>query len=98
MLFNKIVLIYISGSIFVWWSGIICAILVDGIIGNIHVKLFEIWPVVQMSFKDFSQKNYIFNSGELIVWQSRTVCVCRGHYRKDSCEIIFSLEMSGDVV
>ena len=35
-----------------------CAILVDGIIGNIHVKLFEIWPVVQMWFQDFLKKLY----------------------------------------
>ena len=27
----------------VWWSGTIYAILKEGIIGNIHVKLFEIW-------------------------------------------------------
>ena len=28
---------------FVWWSGTICAILVDGIMRNFSVKLFGIW-------------------------------------------------------
>ena len=32
--------IFSSGSHFVWLSGIVCTILVEGIIGDIHVKLF----------------------------------------------------------
>ena len=36
-------LIESSGSPFVWWSRTIYAILKEGTIGNIHVKLFEIW-------------------------------------------------------
>ena len=40
----------------VWWSKTIYAILKKGIIGNIHVNLYEIWTVVQeeISFKDIS--------------------------------------------
>ena len=36
-------LIWSSGSPPVWWSGTICAILKEAIMGNIHVKLYEIW-------------------------------------------------------
>ena len=39
----KIFLILSSGSPPVKWSGSIYAILKEGIIGNIHVKLCEIW-------------------------------------------------------
>ena len=35
-------LIWRSGSPPVRWSGTICAILKEGIMGNIHVKLYEI--------------------------------------------------------
>ena len=42
MLF-KIFLIWSSGGPPVRWSGKIYAILKEGIIGNIHVKLYEIW-------------------------------------------------------
>ena len=31
------------GSPPVWWSGTIYATLKEGIMGNIHVKLYEIW-------------------------------------------------------
>ena len=52
-LFNRF-LVWSSGGLPVWWSGTIYAILKEGIMGNIHVKLYEIWTVVQneMSFKD----------------------------------------------
>ena len=36
-------LIWSSGGPPVWWSGAIYAILKNGIMGNIHVKLYEIW-------------------------------------------------------
>ena len=39
----KIFLIWSSGSPCVRWSRTICAILKEGIMGNIHVKLYEIW-------------------------------------------------------
>ena len=39
----KIFLVWSSGSPPVWWSGTICAILKEGIMGNIHVKLYDIW-------------------------------------------------------
>ena len=39
----KIFLIWSSGGPFVQWSRTICAIFKEGIIGNIHVKLYEIW-------------------------------------------------------
>ena len=35
--------IWRSGGPPVWWSGTIYAILKKGIMGNIHVKLYEIW-------------------------------------------------------
>ena len=38
----KSVLIWSSGSPFVQWSGTNYAILKEGIMGNIHVKLYEI--------------------------------------------------------
>ena len=45
--------IFSSASHFVQWSESICVILVEGIIGNIHVKLFKFGHVVQqMSFKE----------------------------------------------
>ena len=39
----KIFLIWSSGSPRVRWSDTLCAILKEGIMGNIHVKLYEIW-------------------------------------------------------
>ena len=36
-------LVWSSGSPPVPWSRTICAILEEGIMGNIHVKLYEIW-------------------------------------------------------
>ena len=42
MLF-KIFLILSSGGPPVVWRGTICAILKEGIVGNFHVKLYEIW-------------------------------------------------------
>ena len=35
--------IWSSGGPHVWWSGTIYAILNEGIMGNIHMKLREIW-------------------------------------------------------
>ena len=35
-------LIWSSGGPPVWWSGPICALLKEGIMGNVHVKLYEI--------------------------------------------------------
>ena len=39
----KIFLIWSSGSPPVQWSRPICALLEEGIMGMIHVKLYEIW-------------------------------------------------------
>ena len=39
----KIFLIWSSGGSCVLWSGTIYAILKEGIMENIHVKLYEIW-------------------------------------------------------
>ena len=36
-------LIWSSGDLPVWWSETISAKLKEGIMGNIHVKLYEIW-------------------------------------------------------
>ena len=56
-------LIWSSGSPPVQWSRIIYAILKEGIIGKIHVKLYAIGSVVEeeISFKDISY---------LELWQS----------------------------
>ena len=42
-MFLKIFLIWSSGGPFVQRSKTICAIFEEGIMGNIHVKLYEIW-------------------------------------------------------
>ena len=42
MLFKRF-LIWSSGGPHVQWNGTINAILKEGIMGNIHVKLYEIW-------------------------------------------------------
>ena len=39
----KIILIWSYGGLFVWLSGTIYATLKEGIIENIHVKLYESW-------------------------------------------------------
>ena len=39
----RIFFIWSSGGPPVQWSKTICAILKEGIMGNIHVKLYEIW-------------------------------------------------------
>ena len=44
MVFKRF-LIWSSGSPPVQWSGTIYAILKEGIMGNIHVKLYEIWTI-----------------------------------------------------
>ena len=36
-------LIWTSGRPPAWWSGTIFAILKEGTMGNIHVKLYEVW-------------------------------------------------------
>ena len=41
----KIFLIWSSGGPPVQWSGTIYAILKEGIIGNIPVKLYDIWTI-----------------------------------------------------
>ena len=41
--------IFSSDSHFVQWSGTICAILVEGIMGHIHVKLFKLGPGVTLA-------------------------------------------------
>ena len=46
MLFKRF-LIWSSGSPPNRWSRTICAIFKEGIMGNIHVKLYEIGPVVE---------------------------------------------------
>ena len=55
MLFKKF-LIWSSGGPSVWWSRTTSAVFKKGIMGNIHLKLYEIGPVVQeeVSFKDIS--------------------------------------------
>ena len=49
-------LIWSSGGPPVRWSGTIYGILKEGIMGNIHVKLYRFGPVVRegMSLKDIS--------------------------------------------
>ena len=47
-------LIWSSGDPPVQWSGTIYAILKEGIMGNIYVKLYKIGQVVQEMFKEKS--------------------------------------------
>ena len=42
MLFKRF-LIWSSGGLSIQWSGTIYVVLKEGIMGNIHVKLYEIW-------------------------------------------------------
>ena len=44
MLFKRI-LIWSSGGPSVRWSGTVYAILKEGIMGNIYMKLYEIWTI-----------------------------------------------------
>ena len=80
-----------SGSPPLRRSGTIYAVLNEGIMGNIHVKLHEIWTVVQeeMSFKDISF---------LELWQPPCsvdlIHLCnigRRHHEERSCVIILNL-------
>ena len=49
--------IFSSDSYFVQWSGTICAIFVECIMGNIHVKLFKLGPGVTLAnSKDPNEK------------------------------------------
>ena len=87
-------LIWSSGSPHVQWSGTIYATLVEGIMGNIHVKLFfKFGPMVQeeMSFKDISylelwqplcsvEWNHLFNFGSRLLVEQ-------------FCEIILNLDL-----
>ena len=88
-----IFLILRSGSPFVGRSETICAILIEGIMGNISAELFDFGLVVQeMSFKDISylelewqplcsaELNHLCNFG-------------RGSYEKHFCEIILNLDL-----
>ena len=43
MLFKRFLMIWSSDDPPVKWSGTIYAILKESIMGNIHVKLYEIW-------------------------------------------------------
>ena len=43
MSFKSFFLIWSSGSPSVHWRGTICAILKEGIMRTIHVKLYEVW-------------------------------------------------------
>ena len=50
--------IFSSDSYFVQWSGTICAILVEGIMGTIHVKSFKLGPGVTLAnSKDPDEKS-----------------------------------------
>ena len=69
-------LIWSSGGPRVCWSGTIYAILKEGIMGNIHVKLYEIWSsgsggggedFVQRYFLSGAQAAVLFSGAELFV-------------------------------
>ena len=90
MLFKRF-LIWSFGSPPVQWSGATYAIMKEGIMENIHVKLYEIGPVVQeeMSFKGISY---------LKLWQPfcsakrNHLCNFGGGYQEEQfCEIILNL-------
>ena len=85
----KIFLIWSSGGPPVQWSETIYAVLKKGIMGNIYVKLFEIWTsgsgdvVIYISNLELLQPrclvdwNYLCNLG-------------RRHHKEQSCEIILN--------
>ena len=56
-MYFKRFLIWSSGGPPVQWSGTIYALLKEGIMGNIHVKLYEFGPVVKEKML-FKEKNY----------------------------------------
>ena len=91
-MFIKRFLIWSSGDPPVQWSGTIYAILKEGIMGNIHVKLYGTWTSGsgEMSLKDMSylelwqplcsvEQNHLCNFG-------------RRHHEKQVCKIILNLD------
>ena len=76
---------FLSGALF---SGIICAILVEGIMGNNSVNLFRIWA---SGSGDFVKK-----ISHLELWRpSCSMEQCnfeRGHHGEHSCEVILNLD------
>ena len=92
MLF-QIFLIWSSGNPPVQWSETIYAILKEGIMGNIHVKLCEKFgPVVQeeMSFKDIS---YLELWRPFCYVERKHLCnFGRGYQEEKFCEIILNVD------
>ena len=85
-------LIWSSGSPPVPWSGTICAILKGGVMGNIHVKLYEVWTsglggdVVKRYFLSGALAALLFSGAEPFVQFSR------GYYEEQFCEIILNFD------
>ena len=85
-------LIWSSGSPPVPWSRTICAILKEGVMGNIHVKLYEVWTsglgrdVVKRYFLSGALAAPLFSGAEPFVQLSR------GYYEEQFCEIILNLD------
>ena len=87
----KLYRIYGSCSHFVQWNGNICAILVEGIIGNFLVKIFWIWT---SSSGDFIENiSYLELWGPICSVEQIHLCYfSRGHYEEHFCWIIFNLD------
>ena len=90
MLFKRF--IWSSGSPPFWWSRIIYAILKEGIMGNIHVKLYGIWTSGQreMLFKDISYQE-LWQP----LWSADQKHLCnygRRYHETWFCEIILKLD------
>ena len=83
--------IFNSGGHFIHWSGTVWAILVEGLLGNICVKIIlDFGPAVQeeLLFKDIS----IFVSVGHFVWLSKTIwAISVEGFLRNICEIILNL-------
>ena len=97
MPYLKIFLIYSSGGPLDQQSETDCSILVEGIIRNISVKLFEFGPVVQ-------EDMWLNGISYLELW--RPLCsaeqnlLCNygsGHYKEHFCEIVLNLEKKPEI-
>ena len=80
------------------WSGTICEILVECIIRNNSVKLYQIWvsgsgdAVLRISYLQLCQSSCLVEQNHLCNFE-------REHYQEHSCEVIWNLDhWSEDVV
>ena len=85
-------LIWSSVSPPVQWSGTVCAILKEGIMGNIHVKLYEIWT---SGLGDVVYRQFLSGAlAALLFKEWNHLCdFGKGHYEEQ-----FSIGSGGNVI